>query len=149
MLAQQRSHDKQIAKCFSEATLVSIDDQLDAQNFEALTLLDNSEAYMAVHHNYIPYLSLPWIWCASFQDKEAAQLLHQDQRSMFEEWLAQSAQSASDQRTNFEERLAQSALCLSQAVQDASEMRAAYELGAMLASEDAEEKRKSSIEVRS
>ena len=68
---------------------------------------------------------------------------------MFEERLAQSAQSASDQRTNFEERLAQSALCLAQAGRDSCSMREAYELGALLASEDAEEKRKISVEVRS
>ena len=67
---------------------------------------------------------------------------------MFEQRLAQSAQSAFDQRTNFEERLAQSALCLAQAGRDSSSMREAYEQGALLASEDAEEKRKISVEVR-
>ena len=84
--------------------------------------------------------------CSS-QDKEAVHLLHQDQRSMFEQQLAQSAQSASDQRTNFEERLAQSARSLAQAGRDTRDMRAAYELGALLASEDAKEKRKISVEV--
>ena len=66
---------------------------------------------------------------------------------MFEQQLAQSAQSASDQRTNFEERLAQSARSLAQAGRDNRDMKEAYELGALLASEDAKEKRKISVEV--
>ena len=67
---------------------------------------------------------------------------------MFEQQLAQSAQSASDQRTNFEERLAQSARSLAQAVRNIRDMKEAYELGALLASEDAEVKRKISVGVR-
>ena len=93
-------------------------------------------------------ISFPGVPCSS-QDKEAAHLDEmRDQRSMFEQQLAQSAQSASEQRTKFEERLAQSARSLAQAGRDIRDMKEAHEQGALLASEDAEVKRKISVGVR-
>lgn len=65
----------------------------------------------------------------------------QDQKSMFEEKLAQSARSASDQQTSFDNQMARATL------DAASDMKAAYEQGALNAYDDADEMRRSSIEV--